>query len=351
MSYERSQNRTGIERVPFQQRLLGHSAQLFFKFPGLFKITSEPILDLMPIGIYISDKRGHLYYANPAIATILGYENSYQFKQEVLENGGLQSIYSDSSQREKWIQQYTPQQEDKEDNKQVVSELNLRRRDGSIITVRDTSVQIGNDIHGQPVYFGGIQDITDEVKMREQLEQDAKTDSLTGLLNRRGHEEQLEYEIKRASRQKKPLSIIMIDIDHFKNVNDTYGHPNGDLVLQGIATEVRKNVRGIDFFARWGGEEFIITLPGTDKEGAFIVAEKIRDIVANLNIPICNNVQTIKNTVSVGVAQWSADMTIEQLEEIVDRALYAAKERGRNQSIIFVEGMERRQIGNGHVVQ
>ncbi len=337
------------EHTPFHQRVLGLAAQLFFKFPELFTITSEPILDRMPIGIYIGDERGKLYYANPPLATMLGYENCGEFKQEVLNDGGLRSLYSDSSAREEWIKQHTSQQESKNKvSKEFVSEHQLKRKDGSIIIVRDTSVQIGTDFHGQSVYFGGIQDITEEVKLREQLERGALTDHLTGLLNRRGYEEQLEYEIKRASRQEKPLSVLMIDIDHFKDVNDTYGHPKGDLVLQEIAMVIKKNMRGIDSVSRWGGEEFFITLPETDREGAFIAAEKIRNVIAQLNIPLGNDMAIITNTVSIGTAQWSTDMTIKQLEEIVDTALYAAKENGRNQSVTYIEGMKRRQNGNGH---
>ena len=165
------------------------------------------------------------------------------------------------------------------------------------------------------------------------------TDTLTGLFNRRHFNTRLHYEWKRAIREKSLISILMIDVDHFKTYNDTYGHLQGDVVLKGISEIMRQKLqRSTDMLARWGGEELAVLLPLTDLPGACVVAEKLRSAVDN-HAFMCGEVQT-KVTISIGVncvAPWKYSNMDVFLEE-ADKALYLAKKMGRNRAEV-AEGL------------
>jgi diguanylate cyclase (GGDEF)-like protein len=158
-------------------------------------------------------------------------------------------------------------------------------------------------------------------------------DALTGLYNRRHLEHQLDVEIASALRHKKHLSVAMLDIDHFKKVNDTYGHAAGDHVLRTFASVVGNLVRPEDLFARYGGEEFTLVLRDTDETRALALAERLRSMIEQTSIPFGS--QTIRITSSSGVA------TLEECEQpdkgtimrIADERLYAAKQGGRNRVV------------------
>jgi diguanylate cyclase (GGDEF)-like protein len=153
----------------------------------------------------------------------------------------------------------------------------------------------------------------------------AATDGLTRLKNRRAFQEKLSEEVKRASRSCTPLSLILLDVDHFKRFNDAFGHPAGDGVLCCVARLLETNVRSTDFVARYGGEEFAILLPDTDRGGAVQLAERVRRGVAG------GEWRDRGVTVSVGVATTSLpDGTGEALVEGADIALYCSKNNGRN---------------------
>ena len=162
----------------------------------------------------------------------------------------------------------------------------------------------------------------------------AVTDGLTGLHNRRYLDNHLKKLFDRANGRKAPLSIIMTDLDHFKAINDTYGHDGGDEVLRQFADRLRKNIRGIDLICRFGGEEFVIIMPDTDASIAAKVAERIR--VENETIPflIDNGNTSIRVTASAGVTglEFGSD-TVESLMKRADLALYEAKSEGRNRVV------------------
>jgi diguanylate cyclase (GGDEF)-like protein len=157
------------------------------------------------------------------------------------------------------------------------------------------------------------------------LAHQAATDALTGLYNRLRFNERLEEELARSRRTGAPFSLIIYDIDHFKEINDLYGHPVGDRVLVGLSRTVAANVRQTDLLARWGGEEFVILLPDTDAPAAAETAEKLRLLIAHT---IFDQIGTI--TSSFGVAQHNAADSAESLLSRVDNALYRAKLNGRN---------------------
>jgi diguanylate cyclase (GGDEF)-like protein len=173
-------------------------------------------------------------------------------------------------------------------------------------------------------------------KLHSEIEKMATTDGLTGLLNHRLFQERLTGEFKRLNRLSGPLSLLLADIDHFKKVNDTYGHPVGDLVLKGVSGVITETIRDIDIPARYGGEEFGVILPGTDAVGAQKIAERLRRAVMAKTFTADD--KTLKVTVSIGVATSPEDAeSKEGLIEKADQALYHAKHGGRNRAVIWAD--------------
>ncbi len=163
-------------------------------------------------------------------------------------------------------------------------------------------------------------------------EEMARKDPLTGLFTRRVFDEKLDEEILVSARTKKPLSIIIFDIDHFKKINDNYGHQAGDEVLKKVAVTTMKNVREVDFVARYGGEEFVVILPHTSKLEAYNVAEGIRKAIKNLEFNFDNRI--LKVSVSIGICEFPSEATSKnQLIRIADERLYKAKNMGRDRII------------------
>ena len=163
----------------------------------------------------------------------------------------------------------------------------------------------------------------------------AMVDELTDLPNRRAFFAQAAKEISRVQRNQSPLSLLMLDLDEFKNINDTFGHLAGDLVLESFAKVLRDQIRNSDLAARMGGEEFSILLPDTDSENAVISAERIRQAIEQADIQV--NSQPVRLTVSIGVATY--DQNSSDLESIIKRAddgLYQAKHQGRNM-VVFLD--------------
>ncbi len=168
---------------------------------------------------------------------------------------------------------------------------------------------------------------------KDKFEEMAYTDPLTGLSNRRFFMKEAEHFFQYAQRYGEPVSLMMIDIDDFKKINDTYGHDVGDLVIKRLADVIRNNTRRSDIPARFGGEEFIILLPTTDVEGAVLVAERIRKEFKSSGVPL--NGETVITTVSIGVASMSEGDSLEDLIKKADEALYRAKRTGKDKVVVF----------------
>ncbi len=176
-------------------------------------------------------------------------------------------------------------------------------------------------------------------KAQDEIERLTITDELTGLYNRRYFNEKLAVDIAQSKRYKHNLSCVLLDLDHFKNVNDTYGHGAGDIVLASIAQTIRQSCRASDQLARYGGEEFIILMPETDRSGANIATKKIQDNIRALDID-CGNSVILKVTASFGIASFTPeDLNAENISDKIplyaDKALYTAKERGRNKIVMY----------------
>ncbi len=176
--------------------------------------------------------------------------------------------------------------------------------------------------------------ISELEEAKRQLKEQANRDYLTGLYNRRYFNEVAQDLIYISKREKKMFSVIMLDIDKFKNINDTYGHSTGDDILKILSNTLIETVRESDIVSRFGGEEFVLLLPFTDKDGAFTLAEKIRKNVENKKI-LTHDGQTIQFTVSLGVSYiLNTDKNIEQSLNRADSALYIAKKSGRNKVVV-----------------
>ena len=174
----------------------------------------------------------------------------------------------------------------------------------------------------------------ENVELHETTARRSVTDELTGLSNRRGFDDALSAEIERAKRFGSELGLVLIDLDDFKLVNDTYGHPQGDVVLREVARVLRESSREVDHPARYGGEELAAILPGTDLEGAFNRAERVRELIAQLRIPRLDGGGTLSITASCGVAAArAASADGRALVQAADNALYEAKRSGKNKSV------------------
>jgi two-component system cell cycle response regulator len=162
----------------------------------------------------------------------------------------------------------------------------------------------------------------------------AITDPLTGLYNRRYMESHLATQIEQAAARGKPLTVLVIDIDYFKAINDSHGHDAGDDVLREFATRIRKSIRGIDLACRYGGEEFVVVMPETDMAVGTIVAERLRRRIASEPFSIQQGGGSIEVTISIGIATLdTADDNATSVLKRADQALYRAKRDGRNRVV------------------
>jgi diguanylate cyclase (GGDEF)-like protein len=180
-------------------------------------------------------------------------------------------------------------------------------------------------------------------RLYNRIEQIAVTDELTGLSNRRGFFQLGERELERALRFERALAVLLFDIDHFKRVNDTYGHSAGDEVLRALADCIRQNIRGIDVAGRYGGEEFVLVLPETPLGRAVEIAERLRRSIANCVVPLYSSrdeesCTSLTITVSIGVTVLRPeDRTLQGLVDRADQAQYQAKHAGRNRVVVWGE--------------
>jgi len=220
------------------------------------------------------------------------------------------------------------------------------RKDGRKYVVDSTVIPI-LDIDGDIVEYIAIRhDVTEFEQTKEQLstlnmamknkvdelysitaslEEQASVDPLTGALNRAKFEQFFDLEINKAKLNNNILSMIILDIDHFKMINDTYGHNIGDEVLKGVSTLVKNTLKRVDLFARWGGEEFVVLMPGTELRGASILAEKLRVLIEQNSFSTAGRI-----TASFGVGSYKEGETKKEFFNKVDEALYEAKRSGRN---------------------
>jgi diguanylate cyclase (GGDEF)-like protein/PAS domain S-box-containing protein len=269
-------------------------------------------------------------YVTPAVEQITGFT-----AEEYLARKLLDMIHPGEREAAKLrIQELT------EGNLQQVFRYRTLQKDGGYCWV-EASVIGYVDPASQQVggYVATIRDISEEIKREErqtsdyrQLSNAASLDELTGIANRRAFNRAIESEVRRHTRSPQDLSLLLIDVDYFKEYNDLYGHLSGDQCLRKIALAIKRTLRrDPDLAARFGGEEFVVLMPLTEISGAESVAHKILAAVSSLAVPHAGSPLGIV-TVSIGAASWPSGLSLDSnaLIEQADRALYRAKDRGRN---------------------
>lgn len=295
----------------------------------------KAIFDNAGTGIVIRDSNENLIDANPAYLEMIGYT-----KEEVEQLSAIvhSEDYSDVNKL------FNDMFEGKCTSDK--SEIRYIDKKQQVRYVEVTSTYIPGTEDTPASIVRVVNDITETKKKEEELlkaksEADrlAATDYLTGILTRRAFSERLEEEFKRAIREKIHICLVMVDVDHFKSINDVHGHQVGDLVLQKIAKCMSKVLRAYDFIGRHGGEEFLICLPNTKAEQGRKIAERMRKAVSELEIKLLYLKDPIKLTASFGVASQipAKTDTTEKLISLADRAMYDAKETGRNRVCVADE--------------
>jgi diguanylate cyclase (GGDEF)-like protein/PAS domain S-box-containing protein len=265
--------------------------------------------------VRITDRDGIITYVNDAMLSHTGYtkEDLIGRKVGVFKSG----FHHKSFYEELWDTILSG-----ETFKAVFTN---RKKDKKLYYEEETITPIMDEEGAIQHFVATSQDITERVFMEEKLQQLATVDSLTSIYNRYKINEEIEIEIGRNKRYDENFALAMFDIDHFKRVNDTYGHEIGDYVLQEISAIVTKEIRESDRFGRWGGEEFMLILPKLNKEEALHVSEKLR---AKIEGHRFKDVEHI--TISIGVTVFRPEDTKVTLLKRVDEALYRAKDEGRN---------------------
>lgn len=216
------------------------------------------------------------------------------------------------------------------DHKGMHFETKLRRKDGTLIDVELRNN--GATYKGEKLVFCLCRDITRQKQDQAKILRLATIDNLTGLFNRHAFQDKLSSEINRVSRYGKPLSVLMYDLDHFKRINDNFGHEMGDTILLKVSELVRDDIRAVDVAGRWGGEEFLVLMPEADLGKAQQVAEKLRQVIASHQFAAVGQV-----TASFGVTQFKPGETAQSLLRRVDDAVYLAKQQGRNRVEAVIE--------------
>jgi diguanylate cyclase (GGDEF)-like protein/PAS domain S-box-containing protein len=212
----------------------------------------------------------------------------------------------------------------------AIEGIHFRGTDKVPVEVRSRNIEL----KGGMALVTAVRDITAHKQIEAYLKNLANSDVLTGVGNRRYFLEEGKREYSRAKRYAQPLSLVMMDIDKFKNINDTYGHDVGDIALKALATICVGTLRASDLFARLGGEEFAAILPSTAIENAVLLAERLRGCVEAMVTPSAKG--DIRYTISIGVTQMtgSAGEDIETMLNRADKGLYQAKEGGRNRVVV-----------------
>lgn len=288
-------------------------------YKALTECSSDVVMQVSP--------DNELVYVSPAVMDVLGWSQSEMLDrhQDLLFEGDRERILENAAALQSGLRQSS------------LSTFRVYKKDGTLLWVEGAAHKIVN-AQGQPNGLVlSMRDISIRMRLREELEALARTDGLTGLANRRSFDEALAREWAIARREKTHLSLVMIDIDNFKEVNDSCGHLAGDDCLKAIAKVLVSTARRpADLVARYGGEELALILPRTPEEGAKTIGEYIRIAVEDLRIPVGNSPEQ-RNvlTVSIGAAtvlcqDAGTAATQESLIAAANQALYKAKSTGRN---------------------
>lgn len=290
-------------------------------YRGIFENATE--------GIYRTDAQGALLEVNTALANMLGYATG----EDMLRNAPVvEAMFSTSKAHSKYAATLHC--------KQVVKEMQVKLSCASGDTVwAEINAGTIKSLSSEGEQFAGvvgvIADITERKRMMVEMCRLARTDCLTGLWNRGYFVELASQEIARCKRSGNDLSLLLVDVDHFKQVNDEYGHDIGDKVLVGVAETLRETLREVDVIARFGGEEFVVMLPDTGGVAAYKAATRICGAMREQVFAYEQN-HPIQVTVSIGVTAYNdMENSLDALLKSADTAMYAAKHRGRDRVVYF----------------
>ena len=307
------------DNTPFSFSIAGLAftyALLRYNLLDILPIARHALIENMSDGVLVVDAQSRLVDINPAAEQVLGLSRKSQIGEPV---ASLFSTWPD-----------------------ILEAFHDVRETHTVISLADLP-QSYFDLKISPLYsdhqrfLGRLvvwRDITILKKAQADLQEQAIRDALTGLYNRRYLDESLDRELARAMRERQPIAFVMLDIDHFKKVNDTFGHNEGDTVLQKLATLLLTYTRIGDIVCRYGGEEFLVILPDVTAEIAFQVAERWRKSFVGLTMPV--EQAEAKPTLSCGISEFPTHgNTKEELISTADKALYHAKQTGRNRVVIW----------------
>ena len=299
---------------------------IFFSLSGIllnFSIEKNHFLDIRPlafetainamdIGVIVIDSSNRITYLNPAIETITGDSNNLNISKDATQIfPELAHVFNSDIRKGEITRTQNQLEYDYEFQRSYIHQKNYQTV-GQIITLHD---------------------ITEKTKLLKMTEKLSLTDTLTNALNRRALILQGDQEIQRANRYQRELSIILLDVDNFKKINDTHGHLGGDKILKEIVQKIQKIIRHNDFIFRYGGDEFVILLIETDLDQAYQTAERIRNELAEIA-----QIQTQANqtpiSISLGITQLLPQDTLESFIQRADQALYQSKSAGKNQTTI-----------------
>lgn len=271
-------------------------------------------------GIFLIDEQGVIVEANPRGCEILGYAREELCGLPVMQLHPADEI---DHMQKKLAQLAT--------DKLVTTESVFLRKDGSRVPVEITGKLLSNN-----QIIGLLRDISERKKTEKMTQELLSTDPITGLYNRRYFFSIVNALIAEAARYRHPITFMLLDLDHFKKVNDTYGHAKGDLALRHLANSIRHVVRESDVVARFGGDEFVIFLPQTETAQAVYLAERLREHLLNKPVPLIGDNFFI--SLSIGMTSVPApyeSVSIDSLMEQADLALYQAKQSGRNRVCVW----------------
>ena len=264
--------------------------------------------------VRITDKDAIITYVNDAVITETGYT-----KEELI--GQKSSIFKSGKQDESFYKNLWDMVLSGNIYKNVI--IN-KRKDGTLYHEEQTITPVFDEQNNLSFVSTG-HDISERIEVEKKLHTLATRDTLTGVYNRYSLNKEIDINIKKYERYEDIFGLLMLDIDHFKNVNDTYGHDVGDLVLKELCSVIENLIRETDVFGRWGGEEFLLILPKTNKDEAISIATRIKNIIEEHKFDYIPQV-----TVSIGVSVYNQSVKKEIFLKDVDDALYRAKSTGRN---------------------
>ena len=289
------------------------------KYRGVFENVTE--------GIYRCTPDGRFIEVNPSLAAMFGFDGCDAFLEAV---GSIRELFRTPGDYDSYASLLASDGVRRREVRACGPDGECRWVEISASVVRDAEDRERDTV------VGVFADVTERKTMLEEMCRLARTDSLTGLWNRGYFMELAEREAARSRRMDGPLSLLILDVDFFKNVNDSHGHDAGDKALTGLADTLTRAVREVDVVARYGGEEFVVLLPDTPDREACAVAGRIAECVRRTPLD-CGQVR-LSLTVSIGLASLEREDDLDNLLKFADIALYAAKKKGRDRVEVYRRG-------------